>query len=176
MMSSQRRNLLWFGAVGAAAFAAGVAWNFKRQPSVAPSQLDRLWGASFEAPDASTLSMAPLRGKPLVVNFWATWCPPCVEEMPLLDAFFRQNSSKGWQVIGLAIDQPSQVKRFLNQRPVSYPIGLAGLDGPELARALGNESGALPFTLVILPDGRILQSKLGKLSDADLATWSATAV
>ena len=172
MMSSKRRNLLWMGAAGVAAFAAGLAWNFKRQPSVAAGQLDRLWASSFEAPDASTLSMATLRGKPLVVNFWATWCPPCVEEMPLLDAFFRQNSSKGWQVVGLAIDQPSQVKRFLSQRPVSYSIGLAGLDGPELARALGNESGALPFTLVLMPDGRVLQSKLGKLSESDLAVWS----
>ena len=176
MKSSNRRSLLWMGAAGVAAFAAGVAWNFKRQPSVTTGQLDRLWGSSFEAPDASTLSLAALRGKPLVVNFWATWCPPCVEEMPLLDAFYRQHSAKGWQVIGLAIDQPSQVKRFLSQRPVSYPIGLAGLDGPELARALGNDSGALPFTLVLLPDGRVLQSKLGKLSDADIAKWSEAVI
>lgn len=172
MISSKRRNLLWLGAAGLTAFAAGVAWNFKRQPSVAPSQLDHLWAARFDTPNDDTLSVAALRGKPLVVNFWATWCPPCVEEMPLLDAFYRQNSSKGWQVIGLAIDQPSQVKRFLTQRPVSYPIGLAGLGGSELARALGNKSGALPFTLVLLPDGRILQSKLGKLSDADIENWS----
>ena len=172
MISSKRRNLLWLGAAGLAAFAAGVAWNFKRQPAVGPSQLASLWAARFDTPNEDTLSVAALRGKPLVVNFWATWCPPCVEEMPLLDAFYRQNSPKGWQVIGLAIDQPSQVKRFLGQRPVSYPIGLAGLGGSELARALGNESGALPFTLVLMPDGRVLQSKLGKLTDADIENWS----
>lgn len=176
MNSPKRRNLLWLGAAGLAAFAAGVTWNFKRQPTVAPAQLAHLWEAQFDTPGDSTLSLATLRGKPLVVNFWATWCPPCVEEMPLLDAFFRQNSVKGWQVIGLAIDQPSQVKRFLSQRPVSYPIGLAGLGGPELARALGNESGALPFTLVLMPNGSVLQSKLGKLSEADIANWSKTAV
>ena len=174
MISPKRRNLLWLGVSGVAAFAAGVAWNFKRQPTVTPAQLDQLWAASFDTPNDTPLSLAILRGKPLVVNFWATWCPPCVEEMPLLDAFYRQNSSKGWQVIGLAIDQPSQVKRFLSQRPVTYPIGLAGLGGPELARALGNESGALPFTLVLMPDGRVLQSKLGKLSEADIANWSHT--
>ena len=176
MISPKRRNLLWLGAAGVAAFAAGIAWNFKRQPTVASSQLDHLWAASFETPSDAPMLLAALRGKPLVVNFWATWCPPCVEEMPLLDAFYRQNSAKGWQVIGLAIDQPSQVKRFLSQRPVSYPIGLAGLGGPELARALGNESGALPFTLVLYPDGRVLQSKLGKLSDADIAKWTEAAI
>ena len=176
MNASKRKNLLLMGGVGLAALAAGFTWNFKRQPAVDARQLDPLWRASFEAPDASILSLSTMRGKPLVVNFWATWCPPCVEEMPLLDAFFRQNSSKGWQVVGLAIDQPSQVKRFLTQRPVSYPIGLAGLDGPELARALGNESGALPFTLVLMPDGRVLQSKLGKLSEADVQSWASASL
>ena len=74
----------------------------------------------------------------MVLNFWATWCTPCVEEMPLLNAFFLENKSKSWQMIGLAIDQPSAVKRFLGQHPVEYAIGLAGLDGTELMKNLGN--------------------------------------
>lgn len=176
MKQQTRRQWLWMGGVGLAAFAAGALWRLGHRPNLGPAQTDRLWAASFETPEATTLALADLRAKPLVLNFWATWCPPCVAEMPLLDAFYQQNKAKGWQVVGLAIDQPSQVKRFLSQRPVSYPIVLAGLEGPELARMLGNESGALPFTLVLMPDGRVLQSKLGQLSEADLAAWAAASI
>ena len=105
------------------------------------------------------------------INFWATWCTPCVEEMPLLDAFFQQNQAKSWQVLGLAIDQPSAVKRFLTQHPVTYPIGLAGLNGTSLMAELGNEQGGLPFTLVIDAQQGLRFRKLGKLSQNDLNAW-----
>src|SRR5438128_2664895 len=104
---------------------------------------------SFDTPDGAQLSMQALRGRPLLLNFWATWCPPCVEEMPLLDRFFRQSGSKSWQVVGLAIDQPSAVRNFLKKTPVTFPIGLAGLGGTELAKSLGNEVGGLPFTVAV---------------------------
>ena len=103
------------------------------------------------------------------MNFWATWCPPCVEEMPAIDAFFRQNSARSWQVVGLAIDQPSKVREFLKKTPVSYPVGLAGLGGTELSKALGNETGGLPFTLVIGAGGEVLQRRMGRLSQADFS-------
>ncbi|MBC7717365.1 MAG: TlpA family protein disulfide reductase, partial [Pseudorhodobacter sp.] len=81
--------------------------------------------------------MADLRGKPLLLNFWATWCPPCVKEMPLLDAFYQTHRARGWQVVGLAVDSPTPVRAFLERVPVSFPIGLAGMEGSELSRALG---------------------------------------
>jgi len=116
--------------------------------------------------------LAQFKGQPLVVNFWSTWCTPCVEEMPLLNAFYLQNKPKSWQVLGLAIDQPSAVKRFLSQYPVEYPIGLAGLNGTALMTALGNLQGGLPFTLVIDAQQGLRMKKLGKLTEADIGSWA----
>ena len=116
--------------------------------------------------------MQTLKGRPLLLNFWATWCPPCVEELPLLDAFYRQNSAKSWQVLGLAIDQPSAVRGFLQRTPVSFPIALAGVGGTELAKAFGNSSGGLPFSVVISAAGEVLQRRIGRVTAADLAQWS----
>jgi thiol-disulfide isomerase/thioredoxin len=138
-------------AVAAAALAAGVGvqwWRHSPQTPADPS-LQALWMASFEQADGTSLKLADFQGKPLVLNFWATWCTPCVEEMPLLNAFFLENKAKSWQMIGLAIDQPSAVRRFLAQHPVEYPVGLAGLNGTELMSLLGNQAGGLPFTIVI---------------------------
>ena len=92
--------------------------------------------------------------------------------MPLIDAFFRQNESKGWQVIGLAIDQPSRVRQFLAQFPVGYSIGLAGLQGTELAKQMGNTVGGLPFTVVLDAQGSLIQRKLGKLTADEIKNWA----
>jgi thiol-disulfide isomerase/thioredoxin len=160
-------------AVAAAALAAGASfhwWRHSATPINDPS-LQALWSSSFDQPDGSPLQLADFKGKPLVLNFWATWCTPCVEEMPLLNAFFQENRLKSWQMIGLAIDQPSAVKRFLSQHPVEYAIGMAGLNGTELMKNLGNEAGGLPFTLVINAQGAVQMRKLGKLTDNDIRSW-----
>jgi thiol-disulfide isomerase/thioredoxin len=130
---------------------------------------------TFETPAGSMLAMQTLRGKPLLLNFWATWCPPCVEELPLLDAFFKQNSARSWQVLGLAIDQPSAVRAFLQRTPVTFPIGLAGLGGTELVKVLGNSSGGLPFSVVIRASGEVLQRRIGRVTASDLARWASAA-
>ena len=171
-MTEKRRQMLWMGLAAAVGLGSSIGWQlYRHSGQLEASQLDALWSSEFESPNGETLAMKRFQGQPLVINFWATWCPPCVAEMPLLDAFFQQNHAKGWQMIGLAIDQPSQVRRYLSQKPVSYPIGLAGLQGPELARQLGNESGALPFTLVLKANGDVLQSKRGKLSEEEIQNW-----
>jgi peroxiredoxin len=169
--SSSKRGLL---AVAAAALAAGVGvqwWRHSPQTPADPS-LQALWMASFEQADGTPLKLADFQGKPLVLNFWATWCTPCVEEMPLLNAFFLENKAKSWQMIGLAIDQPSAVKRFLGQHPVEYAIGMAGLEGTELMKNLGNPTGGLPFTLVLNAQGQVQMRKLGKLTESDIRSWA----
>ncbi len=168
-----RRHALYAG-VATVAAAAGVGVALRRHASgaVTPDALQAVWASEFDTPKGETLKLADFRGKPLVLNFWATWCPPCVEEMPLLDAFFRQNSAYGWQVIGLAIDQPSLVKRFMGQFPVDYPIALGGMNGSELGRLLGNAQGGLPFTVVFDAAGNVKVQKLGKLSADEIKSWA----
>jgi len=167
-----RRGFLYAGVAMAAALAgAGLAWR-RWSPDPGPSDgSPALWTLSFDTPSGGKLEMQSLRGKPLLLNFWATWCPPCVEELPLLDAFFRENSAKSWQVIGLAIDQPSAVKAFLARTPVSFPVGLAGLGGSELSKELGNLTGGLPFSVVIGSAGKVLQRKIGRVNPAELDQW-----
>lgn len=168
---SRHRRTFLSVAAGALVAGLGVAWWRQRSDALPETALAALWAAEFEQPDGTPLTLAQFKGQPLVVNFWATWCTPCVEEMPLLNAFYQQNKPKSWQVLGLAIDQPSAVKRFLGQHPVEYPIGLAGLNGTALMTALGNVQGGLPFTLVIDAQQSLRMKKLGKLSPDDIQAW-----
>jgi len=171
-LKANRRTAMYAGVAALAAIAgAGVAWKRQTLGAMSADALAAFWAAEFDTPTGESLPMQSLQGRPLVINFWATWCTPCVEEMPLIDAFFRENESKGWQVIGLAIDQPSRVRQFLTQFPVNYKIGLAGLNGTELGKMLGNDVGGLPFTVVLDANGHLIQRKLGKLSPEDIQKW-----
>ena len=172
-----RRNLLYVGAGVAAGLAgAGVAWRKYEPATLSTPQsvaaTSALWAMSFDTPDGKPQPMSSFRGKPLLLNFWATWCPPCVEELPLLDAFYQEQKASGWQVLGLAVDQPSMVRRWLQTRPLSFAVGMAGLDGTELSKTLGNIAGGLPFTVVLGAAGDLLVRKTGIVSKDDLAAWA----
>jgi thiol-disulfide isomerase/thioredoxin len=171
-VSTQRRRLVGGVAAVAGLAGAGLAWWMHQPESPLNAAEQALWGLRFDTPFGGGLDMQALRGKPVLLNFWATWCPPCVEEMPLIDRFFKENAGNGWQVVGLAVDQPGAVRQFLQKTPVSYPIGMAGLGGTELGRSLGNLSGGLPFTLLLGGSGAVLHRKMGKLSPADLQLWA----
>ncbi len=166
----KRRAMLAGGALTALA-GGGLVWWQRPAPDQPDAGALAFWSQSWEQPDGSTLAAAGLRGRPLLVNFWATWCPPCVEELPLLDEFYRSGREQGWQVLGLAIDQPSAVRAFLGRRPLSFPVGLAGLGGTELARSLGNEKGGLPFSVLFDRQGRLAERQLGRLLPQDLQRW-----
>jgi thiol-disulfide isomerase/thioredoxin len=173
----QRRNLLYLGAAGVAGLAGiGAAWLKYEPQKLTSGQTDALqdifWAMSFDTPDGQPQAMSSFRGKPLLLNFWATWCPPCVEELPLLDAFYQAQKAKGWQVLGLAVDQPSAVRKWLQAKPLSFAVGMAGLNGTDLSKSLGNLAGSLPFTVVFGASGALLHRKTGKVSEEDLMQWA----
>ncbi|HRO52560.1 MAG TPA: TlpA disulfide reductase family protein [Alicycliphilus sp.] len=172
LQASRRRLFLWGAGAAAGLAGAGLAaWRLR----VADAQADQpqaLWDASFEGVGGETLQMASMRGRPLLLNFWATWCPPCVQELPLLNAFYGEHRAKGWQVLGLAIDQPANVQKFLQRMPLDFPVVLGGLGGAELSRGLGNDKGGLPFTVMFAADGSISKRKIGQLTEKDLENWS----
>ena len=183
-----RRRLLSIGVAAAAALAGlGAAWwRQSDAPTSADADaaaataatgdpLDRLWSLSLARPEGGELALVTLRGKPLLINFWATWCPPCVRELPEIDRFHREFGPRGWQVLGLAIDSPTPVREFLTRVKIGFPTVLAGLEGTELVNRLGNPQGGLPFSVMIDRNGRVLQRKLGETHFDELAGWAAKA-
>ena len=169
----RRQWLIGAGVGGVAAVAgAGLAW-WQLRVGEAPLPAG-FWDSRFERPEGGELSLASLRGKPLVLNFWATWCPPCVSELPLLDRFHQEQNPRGWTVVALAVDSPTPVREFLRQRPLAMPVGLVGLDGVAFGRALGNVQGGLPFTVVIDRSGAVGSRKLGALKPQDIAGWTTS--
>ena len=170
----RRYMLAGAGAVAGLGGASLAWWRLQgREGSTAGiGAAEALWARTFETPAGGTLAMQSLRGRPLLVNFWATWCPPCIEELPLLDRFFRENAAKGFQVAGVAIDQVAAVRSFLTRLPLAFPVAVAGAGGLELVKSLGNLAGGLPFSVVLGSDGGVLHRKMGKVSEADLAQWA----
>lgn len=170
---NRRRWALGTAAGGAA--LCGMLWRWHQEQAAPgpPSEGEQgLWTLRFPRPEGGELDMARFRGRPLVLNFWATWCPPCLKEMPQIDQFHRVFQARGWAVVGLAVDGLAPVREFLARQPVGFAVGLAGFEGTELSRALGNNRGALPFTAVFDRNGRIVQRKLGETSFDELSRWA----
>jgi peroxiredoxin len=108
-------------------------------------------------------ALAQWRGKPIVLNFWASWCAPCVKEMPALSKTQLDFAAQGVQVLGIGIDSPQAIQEFKQKHQISYPLLVGGMEGSELSRSLGNQAGGLPFTILIGSDGKVKKTYLGIL-------------
>ena len=169
----RRRNLLYGAVAGTAALAGlGLSWWRNRSGASTPLDTSALWNRSFDTLGPAPLAMRSLAGRPLLINFWATWCPPCVEELPLLNRFYEEHRRNGWQVLGLAVDQKAAVEAFLRRAPVGFMVAMAGMPGIELSKTLGNIGGGLPFTAIFGSDGQVLHRKMGRVTALDLQQWS----
>ncbi|QPF76461.1 TlpA family protein disulfide reductase [Roseateles sp. DAIF2] len=169
----KRRTWVITAGAGAALLGGGLAWR-QHRPAALSEPAQAFWSAAFERPEGGQLSMRELAGRPLLLNFWATWCAPCVKEMPELDQFQREFQAKGWSVLGLAVDSAAPVREFLKKLPVGFPIALAGLTGLELTRKLGNLQGGLPFSVAFDRSGEISWRKLGPTNLAELRLLGGT--
>lgn len=179
MSRPRSRRTLLFGAA-LLATAAGVGVQHWRSRAAVPDFASRdasapFWGATFQGLDGSTLRADAWRGRPLLVNFWATWCAPCVTELPLLDRFHAAQGTGGLAVLAVAIDAADKVERFVAERRLTLPIVIAEAGGVTLARALGNDKGGLPYSIVLDRAGNLVDRKMGLLTESDLAGWRGRA-
>ena len=163
MSNFNAKQILVFLGMGILALVLGFYFGqYRQQQEIAggPSALQ-----TIEAPDTSgnLRNTDEWLGKTLVINFWATWCPPCREEMPLFSAIQDEMGADNVQILGIAIDQPDPVSQYLTDYPVSYPSLVMEAEGMDVMSIYGN-SGGLPFTLAVTPDGRIAKKHLGKVN------------
>ena len=152
-MAQGRRNLLILAAVATtAAVAGGIAGSLALQARSGAADL-----LSAKYPDLSgrPRRLSEWRGRPILCNFWASWCAPCREELPLLDAAQKEHASIGLQVVGIAIDSAPNIKVFLKSVPIAFPVLVAEGSAIDLMRRLGNQSAALPFSVGLDRAGRL---------------------
>lgn len=140
------------------------------QPDTSRRHIDTQMLFASKLPDlqGKTQALSQYRGKILIVNFWATWCPPCREEMPELSAFHQKYQAKNVVVLGLAIDDLDKVQAFSKSAPVSYPLFADNDLAMTLSQNLGNDRGVLPYTVLIRPDGTIAEVFFGQINEAVL--------
>ena len=140
----------------------------KPEPALPQEAISHIFATRLNNTDGKTQDFAQWRGKTLVINFWATWCPPCREEMPEFSRLQTKYAAKGVQFIGIALDTSVNVRNYSNQHPASYPLIVADADGAELTRKMGNSSLALPYTVVIDSKDKPQLTRLGRISEQEL--------
>jgi thiol-disulfide isomerase/thioredoxin len=164
-----KKNILAIGLLAILCLGAGAYVGMRQmQPAPDSAAVSRLLAQTMKDAGGQEHALSQWKDKPLVVNFWATWCPPCVEEMPELSALQNEIAPKGVQIIGIGIDSPSNIAEFASKYKIGYPIYTAGIDATALAKQLGNPSGGLPFTVLVARDGSVRKSYLGRLKMEEL--------
>lgn len=124
---------------------------------------------SFADVAGKSQSLAQWKGQLLVINFWATWCPPCLKEIPAFVDLQQRLGPRGLQFVGIALDEVGAVQPFLKDHGINYPVLLGDQDVARFMTALGNQIGALPFTVVVSRDGKVLTTHQGEWQAADAA-------
>ena len=176
-MSAMARYALIAGLAAVAATAGYGVANFNHQaqvtqPGMSPDKVklatSQLLALTLPDSSADGQALSQWRGRILVVNFWATWCLPCRDEMPGFSRLHQKYSAKGVQFVGIAFDSADKVQEFANLTPVSYPLLVGSSALMPITAELGDAVGGLPFTVIIGRDGSLLQSRLGLWKEAAL--------
>lgn len=179
-----KKNLAAYTVI-ALLFAATGAWVGTHHKEAAPpltatapagvtGPVNALYQQSLPDSHGVSQALAQWKGKALLVNFWAPWCGPCVQEMPELSALQSEVAGKNLQIIGIGIDSADNISQFATKFKIAYPVYVAGTSGTELSSQFGNSAGGLPYTVLIGADGQVKKTYLGRLKfdqlRADLAT------
>ena len=164
-MLTRRGALIGIGALaGALALGAGVVYRSRQDaPAGTGPDASTLLALALPDPSGTEVALAQWRGRLLIVNFWATWCAPCREEMPEFIRAQAEFGAKGLQFVGIGIDEAAKIQQFATDIGLNYPTLVGGYGAMELSRTLGNHVMALPFTVVVSRDGRIAHTQLGPL-------------
>ncbi len=167
-MSPLRRGLLLAGIGGLAAGAGYLSHLLRigRLDGVAPESGENILTSRLAGLDGTPQNLSAYRGRVLIVNYWATWCAPCREEIPLFVRLQQEYAAKSIQFVGIAIDQADKVRVFADEFKINYPLLIGGVDALELSRQAGNKAGVLPFTVVLDRAGRIAGTLVGGISEA----------
>lgn len=140
-------------------------------PAGADDAAARLLTATLNDPQGFPQSLAQWKGRPLLINFWASWCAPCLEEMPQLDAVAREQGPNGVQILGIALDRADNVRTFAREHPAHYPLLIADERIREQLPTLGNAAQGIPFSILIDAAGHVQHIRLGVLHAPELQKW-----
>ena len=160
------KNSWLFIALAVVVLAAWFSWH---KPTQVPSTM-ALFAASFPNAQNQPQSLNQWHGKVMVINFWASWCPPCREEMPALDALQQKYTSKNVQFVGISAEDVAKLQEFSKEVQVSYPLLAADIDAMPLAEDLGNDKSILPYTVVVNKQGKIAKTMFGMVDISELET------
>lgn len=153
----------WFALVALVGLLAGVlSHRYAPAPAVTAAPADDALAAKFDDLEGKPRALSEWRGKVLVVNFWATWCPPCLKEIPAFVDLQRRLGAEGLQFVGVALDSRDEVAAFVRDHAVNYPIMAGEEDVARYMQQMGNSIGALPFTLVFDRDGKVRHAQQGE--------------
>lgn len=169
-MSPARRAFLVAG-LGFAALAAGAlvhGWRLGWFSNPEDEAVHALLRGTYVDPAGKPLTLSSLQDKVLVINYWATWCAPCREEIPLFVRTQKEFADKNVQFVGISIDQADKIREFAQEFKINYPLAVAGIEAIETSRRIGNKAGVLPYTVIIDRSGKVAERMLGVISETRL--------
>jgi thiol-disulfide isomerase/thioredoxin len=166
---TRTRSYLLIALVAVTAGLGGYLLQARLSPATETAVSEGLLRTRLKDLDGRSRAPGDWAGKVVVVNFWATWCAPCREEMPLFVELQRRHGDHGLQLVGIALDDPAKVRLFAQELGINYPILLGGIDTMELMRGAGNWAGVLPYTVIYARDGSVAHTHVGAVKAATLA-------